>query len=65
MRFTQGLEQALSSMEDLNGVFVFVEAVHSPYCQLLVKYPAMETQLLKHQLHALQVVRIIISLSSH
>ncbi|XP_064395035.1 conserved oligomeric Golgi complex subunit 7-like [Halichondria panicea] len=55
MRFTQGLEQALSSMEDLNGVFVFVEAVHSPYCQLLVKYPAMETQLLKHQLHALQV----------
>ena len=57
MRFIQGLEQALSSMEDLKGVFAFVEAVHSPYCQLLVKYPTMETQLLKHQLHTLQVVR--------
>ena len=57
MRFIRGLEQALSSTGDLKGVFGFVEAIHSPYCQLLVKYPAMETQLLKHQLHSVEVVR--------
>ena len=58
LRFVKGLERAVSgcgqSLDD--GVYLLIESVHSPYCQLLVKYQSMETQLLRHQLHSVQLV---------
>ena len=57
LRFVKGLERAVSGCgQSLEGVYLLVESVHSPYCQLLVKYPTMETQLLRHQLHSVQLV---------
>lgn len=57
LRFVKGLERAMSGCgQSLEGVYLLVESIHSPYCQLLVKYPAMETQLLRHQLHSVQLV---------
>ena len=34
-----------------------VGCVHGPYCQSLVRYPAMETQMLKQQLLKIDLVR--------
>ena len=57
LRFVKGLERAVSGCgQSLEGVYLLVESIHSPYCQLLVKYPSMETQLLRHQLHSVQLV---------
>ena len=57
LRFVKGLERAVSGCgQSLEGVYLLVESVHSPYCQLLVKYPSMETQLLRRQLHSVQLV---------
>jgi hypothetical protein len=57
LRFVKGLERAVSGCgQSLEGVYLLVESIHSPYCQLLVKYPSMETQLLRHQLHSVKLV---------
>ena len=60
LRFVKGLERAVSgcgqSLDD--SVYLLIESVHSPYCQLLVKYHSMETQLLRHQLHSVQLVHV-------
>ncbi len=37
-------------------LFRLVECVHAPYCQLLVRYPAMETKMLRQQLHGVDLV---------
>ena len=37
-------------------LYELVECIHAPYCQLLVRYPAMETHLLKHKLHNIDMV---------
>ena len=44
-------------------VFSLVEAVHTPYCQQLVQYPTMEGQLLRRQLHQLELVSLSVSQS--
>ena len=44
-------------------VFSLVEAVHTPYCQQLVQYPTMEGQLLRRQLHQLELVSLTVSQS--
>ena len=48
---------AWETLEDDDGLFRLMECVHGPYCQLLVRYPAMETVLLKHKLHGVDMVR--------
>ena len=45
-----------SSPADTSAVYPLLESVHGPYCQLLVQYPSMETQLLTQSLRSLQSV---------
>ena len=57
LRFVKGLEIAVGGCgQPLDGVYVLVESIHSPFCQLLVKYHSMETQLLRQQLHSIPLV---------
>ena len=57
LRFVKGLERAVSGCgQPMDGVYLLVESVHSPYCQLLVKYHSMEQKLLRQQLHSIQLV---------
>lgn len=39
------------------SVFGVVECIHMPYCQVLVRYPSLESLLLKHKLHNIDMVR--------
>ena len=64
LRFMASLEREVGGAKEEmevesvhKGLFGLVECVHSPYCQLLVRYPNMETQSLKHKLHLLDMVR--------
>ena len=41
---------------DLSDVYDVVEAVHAPYCQLLVHYPMMEAQVFSQKLKMLGLV---------
>ena len=38
------------------GLFHLMESIHRPFCQQLVRYPAMETHLLRQQLHSIDLV---------
>lgn len=59
LRFVKGLERAVSGCgQPMEGLYLLVESIHSPYCQSLVKYHNMELQLLRHQLHSIQLVRV-------
>lgn len=50
LRFVSGLERevGMANPAESAEIFQLVECVHSPFCQLLVRYPAMETHALKH-----------------
>ena len=65
-KFLSGLDRAVSGggVAEGEALLEMVECVHSPYCQLLVRYPTMETQLLKQQLHTINMVRGLLELLS-
>ncbi len=60
-KFLSDLEKAIQLTEEAcvggNAILELVECVHGPYCQLLVKYPTMETHMLKQQLHSVNLVK--------
>ena len=58
MRFIGGLEREVGGSSDVGRLFQLIEGIHTPYCQLLVRYPVMETVLLKHKLHDINIVSV-------
>lgn len=55
-KFLSGLERAVGGEGGGEALLGLVECVHGPFCQLLVRYPAMETHLLKQQLQTVNLV---------
>lgn len=49
-------KEGLGEVSSDSGLFLLVECIHTPYCQLLVRYSSMETQVLKHNLHKVDLV---------
>lgn len=54
-RFVKRLEKALNGAKDLSDIYNVVEAIHTPYCQLLVHYPTMEAQMFNQKLKTLEL----------
>ncbi|CAI8022795.1 Conserved oligomeric Golgi complex subunit 7 [Geodia barretti] len=59
LKFVKGLEKMISEVPmpspPLPSLFSLVEAVHAPFCQLLVRYPNLEQQSLTHTLKDMQL----------
>ena len=65
LRFVSSLEREVEVSKDeglgAENLFQLIECVHSPYCQLLVRYPGiMETNSLRHKLHSVNLVSVCV-----